>query len=140
LPFQRQGQFISHGLWALSRHPNYFGEITLWAGIFLVCSSVFTGGQWVAVESPLFVAFLLIKVSGVPLLEARAEAEWGKDGAYKAYKEATPELVPWPKGWSDLAQMWGDRAGGSGQEGAGGLTEALIDEEAASMQPIVEKS
>jgi len=91
-----EGKWISTGLWALSRHPNYFGEILLWIGIFLMSSTVFTGGQWLAIESPCFVAFLLIKVSGIPLLEARAENEWGHDPTYQAYKEATPELIPWP--------------------------------------------
>ena len=129
-----EGKWISKGLWALSRHPNYFGEIMLWAGIFLICCSVFTSGQWISIESPLFVAFLLIKVSGIPLLEARADGEWEDDPDYQAYKEATPVLVPWPKGWSDLAKAWD-----TGEAVEGGLTESLIDEASESQQPIVEK-
>lgn len=129
-----EGKWISTGLWALSRHPNYFGEITLWTGIFLICCSVFTGGQWVSAESPLFVAFLLIKVSGIPLLEKRADQEWGEDPGYQEYKEAIPELVPWPKGWSNLAHAWGTG------EKVGGLAESLIGDEGSGQQPIVEKS
>lgn len=86
--------FISTGVWKYSRHPNYFGEITLWVGILLVCSSVFSGGQWVSVCSPLFVSYLLLKVSGIPLLEEKAETKWGLDPEYIAYVQRTPKLIP----------------------------------------------
>ena len=91
-----RGRFITSGLWAWSRHPNYFGEIVLWVGVLLVAVPVLRGWQWVAVVSPLFVTFLLTKVSGVPLLERSADARWGGDPEYEAYKARTPVLLPRP--------------------------------------------
>lgn len=91
-----KGKWIAVGLWKYSRHPNYFGEIVLWTGVFITSTSVLTGSQWVAVISPLFVMFLLIKVSGVPGLEARADKKWGSDPQYLAYKAATSVLIPMP--------------------------------------------
>ena len=90
------GRFVDSGLWAWSRHPNYFGEIVLWAGIAVMASSTLRGWQWVTLVSPLFVAFLLVRVSGIPILEKRADARWGADPAYQRYKLQTPVLIPRP--------------------------------------------
>lgn len=87
-------EFIDTGLWARSRHPNYFGEIVLWVGVFIAAAPVLTGWQWVAVLSPLFVILLLVRVSGIPLLEARADEKWGDRDDYREYKERTPVLIP----------------------------------------------
>lgn len=91
-----RGRFIATGLWAWSRHPNYFGEITLWTGVALLAAPVLSGWQHVTLVSPLFVYLLLTQVSGIPLLEARAEERWGSDPAYRAYRDRTPPLVPRP--------------------------------------------
>lgn len=91
-----KGRFITSGLWAWSRHPNYFGEITLWMGVALVALPVLQGWQYVTLISPVFVLLLLTRVSGVPLLEARADKEWGGEPEYEAYKARTPELLPKP--------------------------------------------
>jgi steroid 5-alpha reductase family enzyme len=89
-----KGRFIASGLWSRSRHPNYFGEILLWIGVFLVAAPVLTGWQWVAVLSPLFVILLLTRVSGIPLLEAKADRTWGGQPEYEDYKASTPVLLP----------------------------------------------
>ncbi len=89
-----RGQFIRTGLWARSRHPNYFGEIVLWFGVAVIAIPVLQGWQWVAMLSPVFVALLLTRVSGIPLLEQKADAKWGGQAAYEAYKRRTPVLVP----------------------------------------------
>ena len=91
-----EGKFIDVGLWAWSRHPNYFGEIVLWTGVAIVSLPVLHGWQWVTMISPVFVAFLLIKVSGIPLLEKKADERWGGQGDYEAYKRRTPVLIPKP--------------------------------------------
>ena len=88
-----EGRFINVGLWAWSRHPNYFGEIVLWTGMAIVAIPVLQGWQWATLISPVFVAFLLIKVSGIPLLEAKADKVWGGDEDYEAYKRSTPVLI-----------------------------------------------
>jgi steroid 5-alpha reductase family enzyme len=89
-----KGSFITSGLWAISRHPNYFGEITLWIGIAIIALPVLRGWQFVALISPVFVYLLITRVSGVPLLEKKADATWGGRAAYEAYKRRTPVLVP----------------------------------------------
>lgn len=89
-----KGKFISTGLWSRSRHPNYFGEILLWIGVAIVALPVLQGWQWVVMISPVFVALLLIKISGIPLLEAKAESKWGGHHDYESYKATTPVLIP----------------------------------------------
>lgn len=89
-----KGEFIRQGLWTMSRHPNYFGEILLWTGVALIALPVLQGWQYVSLISPLFVILLLTRVSGVPMLEKRADERWGDRADYQAYKAATPVLVP----------------------------------------------
>ncbi len=91
-----EGKFIDVGLWAWSRHPNYFGEIVLWTGMAIVAAPVLQGWQWATLISPVFVAFLLIKVSGVPMLEEKADKRWGGQDDYEEYKRRTPVLIPKP--------------------------------------------
>ena len=89
-----KGRFIQTGLWARSRHPNYFGEIVLWIGIAIIAIPVLRGWQWVAMMSPLFVTLLLTHVSGIPLLEQKADKKWGGQEDYEIYKKNTPVLIP----------------------------------------------
>ncbi len=91
-----QGRFITTGLWAWSRHPNYFGEILLWLGIAIMAVPVLSGWRWVTLVSPVFVTVLLTRVSGIPMLERRGAKRWGDDPSYQAYVDATPVLVPRP--------------------------------------------
>ncbi len=91
-----EGKFINVGLWAWSRHPNYFGEIVLWTGMAIVAIPVLHGWQWATLISPVFVAFLLVRVSGIPMLEQKADERWGGQDDYEQYKRRTPVLVPKP--------------------------------------------
>jgi steroid 5-alpha reductase family enzyme len=86
-------KFIQHGLWAWSRHPNYFGEILLWVGIAIVAFPVLQGWQYFTLLSPLFVYILLTRVSGVRMLDLRAKRKWGEDPDYIDYRQRTPMLV-----------------------------------------------
>jgi steroid 5-alpha reductase family enzyme len=87
-------KFITQGLWSISRHPNYFGEIILWIGIAIISLPLLSGLQFVTLVSPVFVFLLLTKISGLPFLEDKAEKKWGKDKDYIEYKNKTPILVP----------------------------------------------
>ena len=91
---ENKNKFIQSGLWSVSRHPNYFGEIVLWFGIALIAFPTLVGSQYVSLISPLFVYLLLTRVSGVHILEKHADDTWGKKKDYKAYKEKTPVLFP----------------------------------------------
>jgi steroid 5-alpha reductase family enzyme len=90
------GRFITTGLWAWSRHPNYFGEIVLWTGMAILAVPVLSGWGFVTLVSPVFVTVLLTRVSGLPMLEARAQKRWGDEPDYQHYVERTPVLVPRP--------------------------------------------
>jgi steroid 5-alpha reductase family enzyme len=89
-----KGKFIQTGLWSRSRHPNYFGEIMLWVGIAIIALPVLQGWQWVALISPIFVTLLITRVSGVPMLEKKADKKWGGREDYESYKKRTPVLIP----------------------------------------------
>lgn len=91
---KNKGKFIHTGLWSRSRHPNYFGEIVLWIGVAIIAVPVLQGWQWIALISPIFVILLLTRVSGVPLLEQKADKKWGGQPEYEAYKKKTPVLIP----------------------------------------------
>ncbi len=91
-----KGDFIDVGLWKWSRHPNYFGEITLWTGILIIAIPVLSGWSWLAVISPLFVLLLLTKISGINLQKKQAEERWGDDPEYQEYRKNTPALIPMP--------------------------------------------
>ena len=86
--------FINEGLWARSRHPNYFGEITLWTGITVMAISTFEGMNYLAIFSPIFSYLLLNYVSGVRMLEYRGHKKWGHLEEYNAYKKSTPKFIP----------------------------------------------
>ncbi|KAJ4371234.1 hypothetical protein N0V83_004451 [Neocucurbitaria cava] len=106
-------QFLTHGLWSKSRHPNYFGEATLWSGIALAAAGLLvrqpaqaalglSGGgimsqalvTGLCATSPAFVSFLLLKVSGVPLSEKKYDERYGGREDYQRWKRETPMFVP----------------------------------------------
>jgi steroid 5-alpha reductase family enzyme len=91
---ENKGKFIQTGLWSRSRHPNYFGEILLWVGVAVIALPVLQGWQWIALISPVFVTLLLTRVSGIPLLEKKADQKWGGQQDYETYKKNTSVLIP----------------------------------------------
>ncbi|XP_068703415.1 uncharacterized protein [Montipora foliosa] len=88
-------KWISTGLWSLSQHPNYLGEILMWSSLFLPASSVMSGYQYWSAISPLFVAYLLIRVSGIPIVEKRGLKKWGHLARYQMYRQNTAKLIPY---------------------------------------------
>ncbi|HIO05183.1 MAG TPA: DUF1295 domain-containing protein [Gammaproteobacteria bacterium] len=91
---ENQGRFINEGLWSFSRHPNYYGEITLWLGIAFIAFPVLQGWQKLTLISPIFVYILLTRISGITMLERRADKKWRDDPEYQRYKETTSSLIP----------------------------------------------
>ena len=80
---------MTKGLWATTRHPNYFGEATMWWGLFLASLSLSVYGIY-AVISPILITFLLTKVSGIPMVEKR----WKDDPVWHKYAKNTPAFFP----------------------------------------------
>jgi steroid 5-alpha reductase family enzyme len=91
-----EGKFIHSGLWAWSRHPNYFGEIVLWIGVAIIALPVLQGWALVTLISPVWVILQLTLISGVPMLENKADKKWGGQEDYERYKRTTSVLIPRP--------------------------------------------
>lgn len=91
-------KWIQQGIWRYSRHPNYFGEILVWTGIYVYTFTALQGLEKIlGLASPLLIAAVLLFVSGVPILEKSADARWGRLKAYRVYKAHTRLLLPLPK-------------------------------------------
>jgi len=93
---ENRGKWCQVGFWKISRHPNYFGEITLWIGVFLISTSICVDAQWVGVLSPLFTASILLFLSGIPLLEKKSDERHRSKEEYLDYKKKTSPLIPFP--------------------------------------------
>ena len=85
-------KFITSGLWAKSRHPNYFGEVLLWFAVAVISFSSLEGLQLITLISPVFTYLLLVYVSGVRMLEDMNDKKWGNNEEYVNYKKNTPML------------------------------------------------
>ena len=90
---ENRNKFITSGLWSKSRHPNYFGEITLWTGVAVMSFSSLSGIEYLTLISPIFTYLLLVKISGVRMLEGRGQKTWGNDEDYIAYMNNTPMVM-----------------------------------------------
>lgn len=90
------GKWIEHGLWRLSRHPNFFGESLCWWGLFLIALPFLQGLMLISVVGPLFLTLMLLFVSGVPTVEKKAEQKYGDNPEFRAYKERTSIFIPLP--------------------------------------------
>lgn len=87
--------WIDQGVWRISRHPNYLGEVLVWVGVYLFAyTSLSTAGRFVAMASPIYIAAILLFFSGVPLLEKSADKKWGSSPDYRQYKKSVPLLIP----------------------------------------------
>ena len=76
--------------------PNYFGEIVLWIGVAIIALPILRGWQWATLISPVFIILLLTRISGIPMLENRANQKWGGEAEYESYKARTSVLIPLP--------------------------------------------
>jgi len=89
-------RWMASGLWQYSRHPNYFGELLCWWGVFLFTAGDLGVWTWLAVLGPLSLTVILLYVTGIPTLERSAERKWGSDPGYRQYRKTTSMLIPWP--------------------------------------------
>ena len=93
---ENSAHWVDSGLWKYSRHPNYFGEMLVWWGLFIVVIPSLRGLDWLTVIGPVFITLLLLFVSGIPLLEKSADRKYGNNADYRSYKESTSILFPRP--------------------------------------------
>ena len=83
-----RGKILTTGLWRYTRHPNYFGEAVVWWGYYII---TLAAGNWWTVFSPILMTFLLVKISGVEMLEQIMESRPG----YEEYQKRTSVFIPW---------------------------------------------
>lgn len=88
------GAFIQTGLWKHLQHPNYLGEILCWIGVFIGAVPSLVNWEWLAIISPIWIIFLLVFVSGIPLLQKASQKKYGHLKSYQTYQKNTPLLIP----------------------------------------------
>ena len=89
-------RWMTTGLWKYSRHPNYFGELLCWWGVFVFAAGSYAGAAWIGVTGPVAITWILLRVTGIPTLEASAAKKWGTSEGYQAHVQRTSRLIPWP--------------------------------------------
>ncbi|KAK6127738.1 hypothetical protein DH2020_038514 [Rehmannia glutinosa] len=103
---ESRGKWCDVGLWKYSRHPNYFGEILLWWGIFVAATPVLENAEWLVIFGPIFLTLLLLFLSGIPLLEKSADRKHGSVSAYRHYKKTTSPLILLPPALYGKLPSW----------------------------------
>ncbi|XP_042000715.1 uncharacterized protein LOC121750271 isoform X1 [Salvia splendens] len=103
---ENRGKWCDVGVWKYSRHPNYFGEIFLWWGIFVAATPVLKNAEWLVILGPIFLTLLLLFVSGIPLLEESADKKYGNVPAYRHYKRTTSPLILLPPALYGSIPQW----------------------------------
>ncbi|MFW9829541.1 MAG: DUF1295 domain-containing protein [Candidatus Thorarchaeota archaeon] len=86
---ENKGKIMDKGVWKLSQHPNYFGEVTQWWGLYIIALAIPFG--FISILGPIFITYMIIKVSGIRLLDKRFET----DDKYSEYKQRTSVFFPW---------------------------------------------
>lgn len=89
-----KNKWIQNGIWKYSRHPNYFGEILVWWGIFIICLPFLSGFYYLTIISPIFITFLLLFISGIPTIEKKYNEKYKNNPDYQSYKKNTSILIP----------------------------------------------
>ena len=92
---ENKDKFISSGLYAIVRFPNYAGEILVWIGIFIACLPYLEGWALLSIVSPIWINILLIKISGIPYLLTSQNEQYGERASYQEYLRTTKKLVPY---------------------------------------------
>lgn len=90
-----KGLFIQHGLWKWVQYPNYSGEIIFWCGIFISISPHLQAFEWCSIISPIWISLLLLRISGIPILNRSAKQKYGHLESFKKYHRSTPKLIPY---------------------------------------------
>ena len=90
-----RNRWISHGLWSIIRHPNYLGEILVWLGLFISASSTFNFPEYASGISLVFVVYVLVKLTGISILERRNLRAWNDNPQFMEYFRSTNRLIPW---------------------------------------------
>lgn len=103
---ENKGKWCDVGVWKYSRHPNYFGEMLLWWGLYVASLPVLKGLEYLVIIGPVFLTLLLLFVSGIPLLEESADKKYGNLGAYRHYKKTTSPLILLPRGVYGYLPIW----------------------------------
>ncbi|KAL3639397.1 hypothetical protein CASFOL_017304 [Castilleja foliolosa] len=103
---ENRGKWCDVGVWKYSRHPNYFGEILLWWGIFVAATPVLEKAEWLVIFGPIFLTLLLLFLSGIPLLEESADKKYGNVSTYRHYKETTSPLILLPPALYGKLPKW----------------------------------
>jgi steroid 5-alpha reductase family enzyme len=91
-----QGKWIQSGIWKYSRHPNYFGELLVWWGLFIITIGYLSGALWLTILCPIYLTILLRFITGVPTLEKIYDQKYKDNEDYQRYKESTSLIFPLP--------------------------------------------